>query len=71
LLDICCGTGAIGICLSQRAKKIVGIELIEQAIVNAKANVVLNKNKIDPGKCEFFAGKAEELLPNLVKEYTQ
>jgi len=36
LLDICCGTGAIGICLSGIAKKIVGIELIESAVENAK-----------------------------------
>lgn len=36
LFDICCGTGAIGICLSRKAQKVVGIELIESAVENAK-----------------------------------
>lgn len=30
----------------------------------------LNREKIDPGKCEFHAAKAEDLLPNIVKELT-
>lgn len=29
LFDICCGTGAIGLCLSKEAKKVIGVELIE------------------------------------------
>ena len=29
LFDICCGTGAIGLCLSKSAKKVIGVELIE------------------------------------------
>lgn len=70
LFDICCGTGAIGICLSNKAQKVIGIELIEQAVVNAKENVQINKDKIDPEKCDFYAGRAEELLPNIVKEYS-
>jgi tRNA (uracil-5-)-methyltransferase len=40
LLDICCGTGAIGLCLSQvGCKKVVGVELIKQAVDNANENV--------------------------------
>lgn len=39
VFDICCGTGAIGICLSKFAKKVVGIELVEAAVENAKENV--------------------------------
>lgn len=70
LFDICCGTGAIGICLSGKAQKVVGIELIESAVENAKENVKLNEGKIDPNKCEFYAGRAEELLPNIVKEHS-
>jgi len=42
LFDICCGTGAIGICLSQKAKKVIGVELLVSAVENAKANVLLN-----------------------------
>lgn len=69
MLDICCGTGAIGICLSSKAKKVIGVEIIEQAIENAKENVSMNKDKIDPEKCEFYAGKAEEILPEIVKGF--
>jgi tRNA (uracil-5-)-methyltransferase len=69
VFDICCGTGAIGICLSGNAKKIIGIEIIDQAIENAKENVKLNHAKIDPDKCEYYAGKAEEILPNVVKGF--
>ena len=39
LFDICCGTGAIGICLSAKARKVIGVEIIESAIENAKINV--------------------------------
>ena len=50
LFDICCGTGAIGLCLSQGAvSKVVGVELIAEAVVNARENVKINESK--------FAGK--------------
>ena len=42
MLDICCGTGVIGICLSEKAKKIIGIEMIAPAIKDAKLNATLN-----------------------------
>ena len=48
---MCCGTGAIGICLSKSAKKVVGFELCEAAVENAKENVKLNSDVIDEGKC--------------------
>jgi len=40
--DLYCGTGSIGIFLSRQAKKIIGVEMIEEAIVDAKANAQLN-----------------------------
>lgn len=70
LLDVCCGTGAIGIITSSRVDKIVGIELVEQAVEDAKHNADLNHVH----NCEFIAGKAEVVLPRLVKDssyYTQ
>ena len=67
VFDICCGTGAIGICLSKMAKKVLGFELVEAAVENAKINVELNKDKIEPGKCQFYAGRAEYLLPDIAK----
>ncbi|XP_037128646.1 tRNA (uracil(54)-C(5))-methyltransferase homolog-B isoform X1 [Syngnathus acus] len=62
LLDVCCGTGAMGITASPRVRRLVGVELIEQAVEDARHNAALNK--LD--KCEFIAGKAEVVLPGLV-----
>lgn len=54
--------------MSKWAKKVVGIELVEAAVDNAKLNVEeMNKDKIEPGKCEFHAGRAEVLLPDISK----
>ena len=66
LFDICCGTGAIGLCLSANAKKVIGVDIVEQAIADAKQNVALNEGKIDSTKVEFYAGKAEEVMPPIV-----
>ena len=49
------------------AKKVLGFELVEAAVENAKKNVELNKDKIEPGKCEFHAGRAEYTLPEAAK----
>jgi 23S rRNA (uracil1939-C5)-methyltransferase len=50
--DLYCGTGSIGIFVSDHAKKIIGVELISEAIDDARENAALNK--LD--KTEFFAG---------------
>ncbi|KAI4874198.1 hypothetical protein NFI96_008672 [Prochilodus magdalenae] len=62
LMDVCCGTGAIGISLSSRMKKVIGVELIEQAVEDAKHNAALNGIQ----NCEFLSGKAEVVLPKLI-----
>jgi 23S rRNA (uracil1939-C5)-methyltransferase len=50
--DLYCGTGSIGIFVSKQAKKIVGVEVIEEAIADAKENAALN----NINHAEFFAG---------------
>jgi 23S rRNA (uracil1939-C5)-methyltransferase len=50
--DLYCGTGSIGIFVSRQAKKIIGVEVIEEAIADAKENAALN----NIGHAEFFAG---------------
>ena len=50
--DLYCGTGSIGIFVSQLAKKIIGVEVIAEAIEDAKVNAALNKIE----HAEFFAG---------------
>jgi 23S rRNA (uracil1939-C5)-methyltransferase len=52
LYDLYCGTGSIGIFCSKNAKKIIGVELIEAAIEDAKINA--ERNGI--GHADFFAG---------------
>ena len=68
LFDICCGTGAIGLCLSHNAKRVIGVELIEQAVLNARENTKMNKANLDEDKIEFHAGKAEVVLPPIVSD---
>ena len=50
--DLYCGTGSIGIFVSQLAKKVVGVEVIEDAITDAKKNAELNQIN----HATFFAG---------------
>lgn len=50
--DLYCGTGSIGIFVSAKAKKIIGVEMIEAAIDDAKENAALN----NLSSTEFFAG---------------
>lgn len=64
LLDVCCGTGAIGITVSPRVDRIIGLELIEQAVEDARHNAALN-NVLN---CEFIPGKAEAVLPGLMSQ---
>ncbi|MEN9745365.1 MAG: rRNA ((1939)-C(5))-methyltransferase RlmD [Bacteroidota bacterium] len=55
--DLYCGTGSIGIFVSDLAKKIIGVELIEEAIEDAKENVHLNQIS----NAQFFAGDVADL----------
>jgi 23S rRNA (uracil-5-)-methyltransferase RumA len=56
LLDLYCGTGAIGISMAHNVKKVIGIEHIGQAIENAKENASTN----NVFNAEFYASDAEE-----------
>lgn len=58
--DLYCGIGTISLFLARQAFQVYGIEIIPQAIDNARNNA--NRNGID--NVEFFVGKAEEILPN-------
>ena len=57
--DLYCGIGTISLFLAQKAKKVYGVEIIPQAIEDAKRNA--QNNGIT--NAEFFVGKAEEVLP--------
>jgi 23S rRNA (uracil1939-C5)-methyltransferase len=51
--DLYCGTGSIGIFLSRKAKKIIGVEMIEAAVKDAKENAALNNMSLST---EFYSG---------------
>ena len=57
--DLYCGIGTISLFLAQKAKQVYGVEIIPQAIEDARRNAALNHLK----NVEFFVGKAEEVLP--------
>ncbi len=56
--DLYCGTGSIGIYISGSVKQVIGIELIESSILNARKNAELNGIT----NCEFIAGDLKDLL---------
>ncbi|MGL5378905.1 23S rRNA (uracil(1939)-C(5))-methyltransferase RlmD [Clostridium sp.] len=64
VFDAYCGTGTITLFLSQKAKKVYGVEIIEPAIDNANENA--KENKVD--NAEFFVGKSEEVIPELLEK---
>ena len=62
--DIYCGIGTISLFLAQKAKKVYGVEIVPQAIEDAKKNAAINNIT----NTEFFVGAAEEVLPKKYKE---
>ncbi len=63
--DLYCGIGTISLFLAQKAKKVYGVEIVPQAIRDARNNARING--ID--NAEFFVGKAEEVLPEQYKKH--
>lgn len=62
--DLYCGIGTISLFLAEKAKKVYGVEVIPQAVENARENAVSN----GIFNAEFFVGKAEEVLPEKYKK---
>ncbi|QGU96193.1 23S rRNA (uracil(1939)-C(5))-methyltransferase RlmD [Clostridium bovifaecis] len=64
VFDAYCGTGTISLFLSQKAKKVYGVEVVEQAIENARVNARVNK----VNNVEFIVGQSEEVIPELIRD---
>ena len=64
VFDIYCGIGTISLFLAQKAKKVYGIEIVEDAIKDAKRNAEINNLE----NVEFYVGKAEEVVPKMYKQ---
>ena len=64
--DVYCGIGTISLFLAQKAGKVYGVEIVPQAVADAKMNARIN----EIGNVEFYAGKAEEVLPEFYANYS-
>lgn len=64
VFDIYCGIGSISLFLAQRAEQVYGVEIVEDAIVDARKNAKLN----NMDNLEFYTGRAEEVAPKMYKD---
>ncbi|MBC1813800.1 23S rRNA (uracil(1939)-C(5))-methyltransferase RlmD [Listeria booriae] len=64
VIDAYCGIGSISLCLAKEAKHVYGVEIVPQAIEDARANAKLNKME----NVTFAVGKAEEVIPDWFKQ---
>ena len=62
--DLYCGIGTISLYMAKRARQVYGIEIVEQAIKDARENA--RRNHIE--NTQFYIGKAEEVLPRLYEK---
>jgi 23S rRNA (uracil1939-C5)-methyltransferase len=64
VFDAYCGTGTISLFLSQKAKKVYGVEIVPQAIEDAKKNALQNGVE----NAEFLVGESEKVIPELINK---
>ncbi len=64
--DLYCGIGTIGLYLAGSAGHLIGVEIVTEAVEDAKANAALN----GISNAEFYAGAAEEIVPQLLENKT-
>lgn len=64
VFDAYCGTGTISLFLSQKAKKVYGVEVVQEAIEDARKNAL--ENNVD--NTEFLVGESEKIIPELIKQ---
>lgn len=62
LLDVCCGTGTIGMIMSSEVERVIGIEMVESAVEDAKLNSDLNGIK----NIEFKCAKVESVIRDVI-----
>lgn len=63
VLDLYCGAGTIGLSMANKVKKVIGVEIIPEAIEDAKVNA--ENNNIE--NCEFYCGDAKDAV-KILKE---
>ncbi len=63
--DLYCGIGSISLFLAKKAKKVIGVEIIPEAIEDARVNAKIN----NINNVEFFVGAAEDVVPKYFEEH--
>lgn len=64
VLDAYCGVGTIGLVAAKKAKKVIGVEVVKEAVINAKENAKINK--LD--NAEFYHDDATSFIHRLANE---
>ncbi|ORX47174.1 S-adenosyl-L-methionine-dependent methyltransferase [Hesseltinella vesiculosa] len=64
LLDLCCGTGTIGITMAKDVERVIGVDIVPEAIVDARANA--ERNNVT--NATYFANKVEDRLDVLTRK---
>ena len=72
ILDVCCGTGTLGVCAArvvgagggEVGTRVLGVDITPAAIADAVANA--RANGLDEAACTFIAGRAEDVLAGLL-----
>lgn len=64
VLDLYCGIGTISLYAAKFAKSVIGVEIVPQAIENAKKNAIQN----NISNAHFYTGEAQDLVPKLISE---
>jgi tRNA (uracil-5-)-methyltransferase len=62
LLDLCCGTGTIGMMMAPHVGRVIGVELVAEAVEDAKRNATANSI----ANIEFICAKVEDALPGII-----
>ena len=65
VVDVCCGTGTIGLAVAKSVRHVVGVELCEAAVLDARRNAALN----DITNCDFVVGRVEDVLKGVLTDY--
>ena len=61
VFDLYCGIGTISLSVAKKVQKVYGIEIVKEAVIDARANARMN----NIANTSFMDGKVEELLPKL------
>lgn len=64
LWDLYCGTGTIGICMAKDAGRVLGVEIVPEAVEDARKNA--KRNHIQ--NISFICGKAEDVMPEQIRQ---